>query len=213
MPQTRFRARFGYWRCLHLSLVVAASLVPLSGQDPTDGNETLFSRAPSDWRAETFPFPLEFAPDIDLEGVEELRFAPGMLQADSENYFSYSFIWWLNGRVATDHRMLRENLLLYYGGLYRAVSKQETKDTSSFAVQIRATREPSWVAGAAQSYRGSVSWIDPFVTEKPLTLNLMIAQWYCEKKDRTAVYFLVSPQTMDHPIWTALRGMQAGPCE
>src|SRR5262249_653024 len=37
---------------------------------------------PEGWRSETIPFPLDFARDLPLEGVEELRFAPGMFKTD-----------------------------------------------------------------------------------------------------------------------------------
>ena len=36
---------------------------------------------PEGWRTETIPFPLEFAPELEYEGLEELRFAPGMFDA------------------------------------------------------------------------------------------------------------------------------------
>src|SRR3954469_12003229 len=32
---------------------------------------------PEGWKAETIPFPLDFAPDLRHTGVEELRFSPG----------------------------------------------------------------------------------------------------------------------------------------
>ncbi len=54
--------------------------------------DTLYQTAPSDWRPEVIPFPLGFAPDLGLEGVEELRFAPGMFDAKAADYFSYCFV-------------------------------------------------------------------------------------------------------------------------
>ena len=39
--------------------------------------------APEGWRHERLAFPLDFAPDIELEGYEELRFAPGMFDPGS----------------------------------------------------------------------------------------------------------------------------------
>jgi len=51
------------------------------------------------WGKETIPFPLKFAPEIKLEGVEELRFSPGMFSEDSEEYWSYFFVWWLDSDI------------------------------------------------------------------------------------------------------------------
>ena len=180
---------------------------------PMTGEESLFTATPSGWRSEVFPFPLEFAPDIALTGREELRFAPGMLKPEAPDFFSYAFIWWLDGRPAINDPGLQSDLLSYFTGLYQAVSQKENKDTSGFKVSIRATREPAWIEGAAANYRGTVDWIEPFRTEKPLRLHLKIAAWYCAAKDRTAVYFLVSPQDAGHEIWVHLHGLRAGSCD
>ena len=40
---------------------------------------SFFLPTPEGWRTETIPFPLEFAPEIKYEGLEELRFALGMM--------------------------------------------------------------------------------------------------------------------------------------
>src|SRR3954468_9210935 len=40
------------------------------------------------WKTETIPFPLDFAPTIPLQGVEELRFAPGMFKPEAPGYWS-----------------------------------------------------------------------------------------------------------------------------
>ncbi len=40
---------------------------------------SFFLPTPEGWQTETIPFPLEFAPEIKYEGLEELRFAPGMV--------------------------------------------------------------------------------------------------------------------------------------
>jgi len=57
---------------------------------------------PDGWRAETIPFPLDFAPELNYEGLEELRFAPGMFDADSEDFWTYAFIWWIPEETSID---------------------------------------------------------------------------------------------------------------
>ena len=37
---------------------------------------------PEGWRNETIPFPLEFAPNLGYEGIEEIRFSPGMMESE-----------------------------------------------------------------------------------------------------------------------------------
>ena len=38
------------------------------------------------WRTETIPPPLDFAPEVDFQGLEELRFAPGMFDAQAVDF-------------------------------------------------------------------------------------------------------------------------------
>src|SRR6187402_1986296 len=52
---------------------------------------------PAGWRSETIPFPLDFAPSLPYRGTEELRFAPGFFEPTSETYFTYSFVWLVEG--------------------------------------------------------------------------------------------------------------------
>ena len=144
-------------------LLIMCSGMLLAQEEPKQ--PSLYTSAPEGWRAEVIPFPLGFAPDIPLKGVEELRFAPGMFKPESEEFYGYSFIWWLDGKVAIDTSMLEINLKRYYVGLYNAVSKKETKDTSSFKFSVNATREPAWPAHAEKNYRAEVHWIDPCSSE------------------------------------------------
>lgn len=195
---------------LALSCLATARL-PAQQEDPAF--QTLYSTAPDTWRGEIIPFPLEFAPDIELSGREELRFAPGMFDPKKGDFFSYTFVWWLDGKVAVDQKMLRDNLLRYYKGLYRARAKTNQKDLSSTQVEVTATRDLAWVPGAEQNFRARIEWVDPFVTQKPLTLHMMIAQWYCEDLDHTAVYFAVSPNQEAPDLWETMKGMRAGRCQ
>jgi hypothetical protein len=175
-------------------------------------SETLFDEAPENWREETFSIPMSFAPEIKYTGIEELRFAPGMFQSDEPDYFTYAFIWWLEGEASFTEERLRQDLLLYYKGLYQAVSKKENKDTGSFTASVRTLKDPNWIDRATTHFEASVQWIDPFVTEKPLILDLKIGVWFCREQNRTAVFFLIAPDTAGSSPWRDLYGLRAGAC-
>ena len=175
--------------------------------------ETLYQKAPENWRAEVIPLPLPFAPDMDLKGVEELRFSPGMYQADSETYFTYTFIWWLEDKVSFTTEILEDHFFKYFAGLYKAVSKKETKDVSGFKVQVQQLAPPKSLASYQARYRGMVQWIDPFVTEQKLDLRFEMRVWFCPKEQRTAAFVALSPKPYDHPIWQAMAEQKAGQCE
>ncbi len=173
-----------------------------------DEPSSLYQQAPDDWRAEVIPFPLEFAPEIKLQGVEELRFAPGMFDADSETYFTYTFVWWLEGKYEFSSEALEQLLLSYFQGLYKAVSKQQ-KDFSQFSVSLSSLAR---VGEPPSIYAGQIDWIDPFTTEERLLLNLRADRWFCREDEHTAVFFRLSPQPYIHDNWQVMTEQQAGQC-
>src|SRR5689334_9492619 len=54
---------------------------------------------PENWGIERFSIPISFAPTIPYKGVEDIRFTPGWGKAGSEEYWTYSFLWWLDDSV------------------------------------------------------------------------------------------------------------------
>ena len=49
--------------------------------------------APDNWRKEIIEFPLDFAPEINLSGYEEILFAPGWSDSDAEDFWTYYFVF------------------------------------------------------------------------------------------------------------------------
>src|ERR1700760_3139406 len=98
---------------LALALFLAAPATPVPFQ----------WAAPEGWRKETIPFPLEFAPSLKHKGLEELRFAPGMFKPGAPDFFSYAFVWWLEGEPPPAASALESELPVYFRGLCDAVGK------------------------------------------------------------------------------------------
>jgi hypothetical protein len=72
---------------------------------------------PKDWSIERFLIPISFAPQISYKGVEDIRFAPGWANEKSEEYWSYAFLWYLDGRPEINSAIIADNLKNYYTGL------------------------------------------------------------------------------------------------
>ncbi|MBZ0233808.1 MAG: hypothetical protein K8M05_15880, partial [Deltaproteobacteria bacterium] len=72
---------------------------------------------PEGWRAETIPFPLEFAPSLPYRGVEELRFPKGFFEPEDDWYFSYAFVWYVLAPGPADAEALERDLVAYFRGL------------------------------------------------------------------------------------------------
>ena len=69
-------------------LLLLSVVFPLLGQEPE-----LLPPAPAGWRFERIDFPLDFAPDIEHEGFEELWFAPGMFAPESDTFSASQATW------------------------------------------------------------------------------------------------------------------------
>lgn len=202
------------WRVASVLLmsILAGPWNAARAEETSEPAASLFQQSPADWKPEVIPFPLGFAPDIDYKGVEELRFSPGMFKPETDMYFTYAFVWWLEGQPPIDEARLQDALLKYYRGLYQAVSKKEPKQVSSFAVKVEPDGSLDEDGVRKARYRGEARWVDPFVTERDVSLNLRIFHWVCAAQDRTAVLFLATSQKDGHAVWDSLSSIKAGAC-
>jgi hypothetical protein len=127
-------------------------------------------RVPAGWKAETFAFPIEFAPSIAHRGVEELRFAPGMFDPKAPGYWSYAFIWRTDDAAELGADALSQELTAYFRGLAVAVAKDHTADPN--AIELHATAR-------AGSFALAGHMLDVFTTGAPVTLEGSASRLAC----------------------------------
>src|SRR5689334_18671702 len=72
---------------------------------------------PEGWGVERFLIPISFAPQIPYKGVEDIRFTPGWGNVKTDEYWTYAFLWYLDGTPKTDAKIIADNLQAYYTGL------------------------------------------------------------------------------------------------
>jgi hypothetical protein len=158
---------------------------------------------PRGWNIERFSLPAEFAPQMNVRGVEELRFPPGWGDQASSEYWSYEYLWWLKGNVSIDEAMLQTNLQALYTGLVGRniisrqipLNKQLPTDVSIKKIKTN--------AGDVQTFQAQVQMLD-YMSLKPIVLNLSIHVKDCSKENQTPVFVEVSPQPLTHSIWKQL---------
>ena len=164
---------------------------------------------PAGWRTETINFPLSFAPEIDYSGLEELRLAPGMFKEDQDDFWTYAFVWWIEGDVALDAGRLEAELMIYYRGLTESVLRSRGSEPPTFEYQVDLV--PATGAGRMRkpNLAGTANTFDPFVTQAGIKLNARI--WRLPSRSGyTAIFFELSPQQFNHPIWRDLREIGEG---
>lgn len=161
---------------------------------------------PAGWRSETIPFPLGFAPEVPYRGTEEVRFAPGFFQPNSDTFWTYAFTWWLEGEPDTSRKGLEGNLTRYFSGLCQAVGgKKYAFSPDHFRAKLVPAAGPArHGAHEAQAFSGTIETYDPFATGAALTLNVEAQVWDCEQGKHRVVLILASPKTRESAAWKEL---------
>lgn len=166
--------------------------------------------APEGWSGETIALPPGFAPDMALKGSEHIRFAPGMMKATSDSFFSYAFVFELQSKPELTDAVVKEEFLKYYRGLCKAVlnGKAPDVDPSKFTMELEQVKsKPGEKSPDAQTvYTATLEWVEPFATKKPQKLNLEIRTW--TRDNRNYLFACVSPQARDAAIWKQLNGIR-----
>lgn len=147
--------------------------------------------ADSTWKKEVFPFPLVFAPDIPLEGLEEARFPKQWADTTSAECWSYVFAWDIKRPSAITQRELEDNLKLYFDGL---MGWQHTN------VRLLKIDEGSIFA----KFTGEIKTFDAFFSKKEMTLNVTVSCQYCSQQKKSVLVFRFSPENFENEIWHKL---------
>lgn len=166
--------------------------------------------APAGWGGETIQLPPGFAPEMKLKGSEHIRFAPGMMDPESDTFFSYAFVFELEPMPELTEAVVKEEFLKYYRGLCKAVLKGKLPevDPSTFTLELKRAKSDDTEAPDDKNadmpvlYKGTLEWVEPFATKKPQALNLDIQTW--TRNDRCFIFACVSPQARDAEIWKQL---------
>jgi hypothetical protein len=164
---------------------------------------------PPGWSTEHFAFPFDFAPQIPYKGVEDLRFAPGWADGASEEHWAYAYLWWLEGHPLLTAEKLQTHLQDYYNGLVgqNIAPRKIPKDRLIPAkANIKAT---TTVPGDKATFAGTVVMLD-YLTQTPMTLNVLIHWKDLQLPDHSAVFFEVSPRPLNHRIWLQLNELNKG---
>lgn len=181
----------------------------LSGQTPAPAFDGHTWKAPyhlpepTGWGIERFQVPVSFAPAIRYTGVEDIRFAPGWAKADNEEYWSYTFLWWLNGKLTFTEQIITRNLQAYYDGLLKVNTDSARYAALNPEPAIANIRQISTQQNDKASFEGHIRMTD-YMTLKPITLYCRFHLRYCKKARKTVLFHELSPQHFSHAVWKQL---------
>lgn len=189
-----------------IALSVLLLLVGAAAGAQEEIESPFFLPTPGEWSTEVIPFPLEFAPELEYEGLEELRFAPGMFEEGRSDFWSYAFVWWVPEETELDTDRLESDLESYFRGLTRAVA--ESRDFDAGEPRFEVNLAPS--APQSGSWLGTALTFDAFVTRRPVELRVRIDTIPCPSQGHLAAFFQLSPQPAEHEIWRTLGELRDG---
>jgi hypothetical protein len=190
-----------------IPLILCVISFNIHGQEPAfDGHKweaPYHLPTPKDWTIERFLIPISFAPQIPYKGVEDIRFTPGWGKVASDEYWTYAFLWYLDGSPKTNEKIIAENLKAYYTGLIksntdsaRAANEKPLPVTTSFKKIITDK-------GDLETYTGTIEMMD-YMQRKPITLNCIVHLKTCSESNKTILFYELSPKPLTHNSWSGL---------
>ena len=193
-------------------LIVTLLLASLTiyGQDTTktefDGHkwEAPYHLAiPKDWTIERFLIPISFAPRIPYKGVEDIRFTPGWGNVNSDEYWTYAFLWYLDGAPKMDAKMIADNLKAYYTGLIN-INRENYKVPVEKLIPVLTSFNGIQAHNRdLTTYTGTIEMLD-YMQQKPITLHCIVHQVRCPEEDKTILFYELSPKPFTHKNWQSL---------
>ncbi|RFS16514.1 hypothetical protein [Emticicia sp. C21] len=154
---------------------------------------------PKGWTIERFLIPISFAPQIPYKGVEDIRFTPGWSKATSDEYWSYAFLWYLDGEVKMNASTLNNNLKVYYSGLVKSNGRSLPRITP-VVTSLKETKKDN---GDLQTYVGTIQITD-YMSQAPIMLNCKAHVKSCPGENKTFIFYELSPQSLSHKVWSGL---------
>ena len=158
---------------------------------------------PAHWEFERFSLPPEFAPRITYKGAEELRFAPGMFQKDSANYFTYVFVIQLEGVASISQSDIEDYLLNYYRGLCRVTARDRKLSIDTAQINVTIEKQKDLPSGEIV-YNATANIFGVFADGAPVKLNIEVQVLMDAPRKRTYLFILASPRDKTDAIWKTL---------
>ena len=163
--------------------------------------------APDDWRKEQLTLPPHFAPDINIKGVQYVRFSKGWGDTNSNQFWTFTFAWHLDEVIEVSEAQLSNDLTLYFNGLFQLIGSR--KDISKETI-LNTTDINFEFDKKEKEYIGKAKLFDIFFSEKPMLLNIKASVDTCDGKQ--IVYYRFSLKEFDHELWDIMEDIRIS-CE
>jgi hypothetical protein len=213
MKKTQHPAKSSYTIMLLFAVTISCTQKPARVEEEFNAElyrPTYTLPTPDGWNTERFGIPIDFAPAIPYKGVEDIRFAPGWSDPNANDYWSYAFLWYIEGKPETNSQTIEKNLTAYYNGLVGENIQQQNIPKEKL-VDVKVSMQSTTVTeGDLETYSGTIDMLD-YMTQKPITLNVIVHVKQCASEaDKTFIFYELSPKPLTDDVWKGLDGLWAG---
>lgn len=185
-----------------IALSVSCNSNEAAKQKPAIAKNTYHFSVPEKWTTEKFPLPPAFAPSITYKGFEDIRFAPGWANPESDDYWTYAFVWYIDGQQNITDSIVNAHLQAYYTGLVASNTKNNI-NKGKLIPAVASIKKITAAAGDAETYKGDINMQDYMdLSLKQLVLHCTIHRKNCT--GNTVLLFLLSPKEETHTVWNSL---------
>ena len=158
---------------------------------------------PKGWEVERFPLPISFAPAIKYTGVEDIRFTPGWGNVKTDEYWTYAFLWYLDGNIRPTTKIVNQHLKAYYTGLIKSnIEQRKIPAEKLFTVKTNIKKVVA-DKGDSLTFRGTIYMLD-YMQQKPITLNCIVHLKTCQGQNKTFLFYELSPKPYPDTVWKSL---------
>ncbi len=157
----------------------------------------------SNWNKEIIEFPVDWAPKVDLNGFEELRFSPYWSNPKSDQFWSLIMAWNVKRKKPLTVKEIEQNFEGYFEGL---MIPNHWKTTFPRPNALFLSK-----GGNTTNITGKMKLFDGFHTGKMIELNIAVSQYFNKKEGKSTLLFRISPKSFDNAIWKLLRSIKRKP--
>jgi len=141
-----------------------------------------------------------------LTGVEDVRFTKGWGDVKTDEYWSYAYLWYLEGKPEITKDSIERNLGAYYDGLVgRNIEPRKIPKEKVFPTKVTVGKTATF-PGDASTFTGTIYMLD-YMQQQPITFNCIIHHKLCPSKNNTFVFNEISPRLFGDSVWIKLDGL------
>lgn len=156
-------------------------------------DSVIFENA-KNWKREIIKFPVDWAPNVKLNGFEELLFAPNWSNPKSNEFWSLVIGWKINSVIPLNLKEIESNLYGYFDGLMKP--NHWSKEFPAPKIVLKKEHD---------DFLGTMTFFDGFHTGKAIKINIVGEQQFNEKSKKSIIIFRCSPKEYKNVIWNTLK--------